>query len=223
VVKRGFDLFVGGLALALLSPLLLTIAIAVWLEGRAPVFYRGVRIGRGGVPFRIWKFRTMCVDAEGVGPSSTSADDSRLTRIGRLLRRFKLDELPQLLNVVRGEMSFVGPRPQVPWAVALYGPPEQALLKVRPGITDYASIVFADEAEILRGSGDPDHQYLEKIAPEKIRLGLEYVEHCSLSLDIRIITATICRLVGMSYSGILRIPSTSGTTRRGARPAYRRD
>jgi lipopolysaccharide/colanic/teichoic acid biosynthesis glycosyltransferase len=208
VVKRTFDLLVGVLALALFSPLLVTIAAAVWLEDRAPVFYRGVRIGRRGVPFRIWKFRTMCVEAESAGPSSTSADDPRLTRIGRLLRRFKLDELPQLLNVVRGEMSCVGPRPQVPWAVGLYDPQEQALLSVRPGITDYASIVFADEGEILRGSKEPDRHYLEKIAPEKIRLGLEYVERCSLRLDIRIITATLCRLFGFSYSRILRIPDT---------------
>jgi lipopolysaccharide/colanic/teichoic acid biosynthesis glycosyltransferase len=207
-VKRVFDLCVGASALALLSPLFLAIAIAVWLDDGSPVFYRAVRIGRGGIPFRIWKFRTMCVDAESVGPSSTSEDDPRITRTGRVLRRFKIDELAQILNVVRGEMSFVGPRPQVPWAVALYGAREKALLSVPPGITDYASIVFADEAMILRGSANPDQQYLEKIAPEKIRLGLEYVKNCSLSLDLRIIAATVCRLVGINYSGILRIPAS---------------
>jgi lipopolysaccharide/colanic/teichoic acid biosynthesis glycosyltransferase len=210
-VKRVFDLCFGASGLVLLSPLFLAIAIAIWLDDGSPVFYRAVRIGRGGIPFRIWKFRTMCIDAENAGPSSTSEDDPRITRIGRVLRRFKIDELPQILNVVRGEMSFVGPRPQVPWAVALYGAREQALLRVRPGITDYASIVFVDEAAILRGSADPDQQYLEKIAPEKIRLGLEYVENRSLSLDLRIIAATICRLVGISYSGILRIPDSLRT------------
>jgi lipopolysaccharide/colanic/teichoic acid biosynthesis glycosyltransferase len=213
VTKRAFDLFIGVFALGLLSPLFLAIAIAVWLEDGAPVFYRGVRIGRGGVPFKMWKFRTMCIEAERLGPSSTSADDPRLTRVGRFLRRWKLDELPQLFNVVRSQMSLVGPRPQVPWAVALYGAAENALLEVRPGITDYASIVFADESEILRGSEDPDRRYLEKIAPEKIRLGLEYVEHRSLSLDIRIIAATLCRLVGISYWRILRIPSALGNDR----------
>jgi lipopolysaccharide/colanic/teichoic acid biosynthesis glycosyltransferase len=213
VTKRAFDLFISLLALALLSPLLMAIAIAVWFEDGAPIFYRGVRIGRGGIPFTIWKFRTMCLGAESWGPSSTSADDPRLTRMGRALREWKLDELPQLFNVVGGQMSLVGPRPQVPWAVARYGAREDALLRVRPGITDYASIVFADESEILRGSKDPDRCYLEKIAPEKIRLGLEYVENRSLSLDVRIIAATLCRLGGISYSRILRIPNPFGNDR----------
>jgi lipopolysaccharide/colanic/teichoic acid biosynthesis glycosyltransferase len=205
-MKRAFDLCVGVIALVLLSPLFLVVAAAVWLDDGFPVFYRSVRVGRDGRPFRIWKFRTMCVGADRIGPSSTAEDDPRITPRGRTLRRFKLDELPQIINVVRGDMSFVGPRPQVPWAVALYGAREQRLLRVRPGITDYASIVFADEAAVLRGSPDPDREYLETIAPEKIRLGLQYVEHCSLGLDLRILAATLCRLVGIRHSPILHVP-----------------
>lgn len=208
-MKRAFDLSVGVMALVLLSPLFLVVAVAVWLDDGLPVFYRSVRVGRDGRPFLMWKFRTMGVNADKIGPSSTAENDPRITPRGRALRRFKLDELPQIINVVRGDMSFVGPRPQVPWAAALYGAREQRLLWVRPGITDYASIVFADEAAVLRGSPDPDRRYLETIAPEKIRLGLQYVEHRSLGLDLRILAATLCRLVGIKHSAILHVPGPS--------------
>src|SRR6185437_14093478 len=147
-----------------LSPLFMAIAAWVKLSSPGPVLYAGLRIGRGGVPFRMLKFRTMVVNADALGASSTSADDARLTSAGRVLRRFKLDELPQLVNVLRGDMSFVGPRPQVGWAVELYTPEERELLSVRPGITDFASLKFRNEGEILRGSADPDRDYLEKIA-----------------------------------------------------------
>jgi len=158
------------------------------------VFYRGERVGRTGKPFQIYKFRTMVVNADRLGPSSTTEEDPRITGVGRSLRKYKLDELPQLLNVFLGQMSIVGPRPQVPWAVQLYSAEESRLLNVRPGITDYASIQFRHEAAILKGSSNPDQDYLEKIAPEKLRLALQYVDSMSLWTDLRIIFRTLAIL-----------------------------
>ena len=192
------------MGVGLLSPLLVALAVLVKLDG-GPVLYRGQRVGRHGKPFRIFKFRTMVVHAESLGASSTKHDDPRITRIGRLLRRFKLDELPQLVNVLQGDMSLVGPRPQVQWAVDLYTPEEQALLSVRPGVTDYASLQFRNEGELLRGSADPDQEYLEKIAPEKIRLGLEYVCHHNMLIDLKILLATVGALIGVDPSWCLPI------------------
>jgi lipopolysaccharide/colanic/teichoic acid biosynthesis glycosyltransferase len=191
LLKRLFDILCSALGLLILSLVFLIVAVLIKKEDGGPVFFRGIRVGRHGKPFRMYKFRTMVVDAEKLGASSTAADDARITGIGKLLRRCKLDELPQLINVFKGEMSFVGPRPQVQWAVDLYGEREKALLTVRPGMTDYASIKFRNEAEILKGSDDPDKAYLEKIAPEKIRLGLEYVNHMSFWRDLMIIFMTI--------------------------------
>ena len=161
------------------------------IESAGPVFYRGVRAGRYGKAFRIFKFRTMVEDADKIGGPSSSADDPRITRVGNFLRRYKLDELPQLLNVVKGEMSLVGPRPEVLQEVLLYTEEEKRLLEVRPGITDWASIRFRNEGEILRGSADPHAAYREKIRPEKIRLGLEYVERRSFLTDCKIIVRTL--------------------------------
>ncbi len=144
----------------------------------------------------MFKFRTMIVDAERLGASSTPEDDPRITRVGWWLRRFKLDELPQLINVVKGEMSLVGPRPQVAWAVALYSEEERAVLSVRPGMTDYASLAFSNEGEILRGSADPDRDYLEKIHPHRMRLNLRYVREASFGTDLRIILATLRAVLG---------------------------
>lgn len=190
-LKRLLDYTVAGVGLVLLAPLLLVVALVIRLGSPGPVFYRGERVGLGGITFRILKFRTMVVEAEKSGGSSTPEDDPRITRVGHMLRRWKLDEAPQLINVVRGEMSLVGPRPQVRWAVDLYTPEERRLLSVRPGITDWASVRFRNEAEILRGSDDPDRLYLEKIAPEKIRLGLWYVDNQTFLEDLRIIFATL--------------------------------
>ena len=190
-LKRLLDSAVAGVGLVLLAPLLLVLALVIRLGSPGPVFYRGERVGLGGITFRILKFRTMVVEAEKSGGSSTPEDDPRITRVGHMLRRWKLDEAPQLINVVRGEMSLVGPRPQVRWAVDLYTPEERRLLSVRPGITDWASVRFRNEAEILRGSDDPDRLYLEKIAPEKIRLGLWYVDNQTFLEDLRIIFATL--------------------------------
>ena len=190
-LKRLLDYTVAGVGLVLLAPLLLVLALVIRLGSPGPVFYRGERVGLGGITFRILKFRTMVVEAEKSGGSSTPEDDPRITRVGHMLRRWKLDEAPQLINVVRGEMSLVGPRPQVRWAVDLYTPEERRLLSVRPGITDWASVRFRNEAEILRGSDDPDRLYLEKIAPAKIRLGLWYVDNQTFLEDLRIIFATL--------------------------------
>ncbi|MBM3301297.1 MAG: sugar transferase, partial [Deltaproteobacteria bacterium] len=154
------------------------------------VFYRGERAGQFGRPFKIYKFRTMVVNADQIGASSTPDDDPRITKVGRVLRRYKLDELPQLINVLKGEMSFVGPRPQVPWAVELYSKEEQAVLNVQPGIADYAFVMLPSEGEVLRGSIDPDKDYFEKIHPHKMRLSLEYVRNRSFRFDMKIIIDT---------------------------------
>src|SRR5258708_25298740 len=165
------------------------------MEAGGAVFCGGLRVGRFGKPFRIFKFRTMVEDAEKLGGGTTPEDDPRVTRIGRFLREYKLDELPQILNVITGDMSLVGPRPQVPWAVEMYTQDERTILNVRPGITDPASVRFRDEGEILRGSANPDKDYFEKIHPEKMRLSLEYVREQSLWLDCRILLKTLGAVV----------------------------
>ena len=196
MLKRFFDIVLSLIGLVVLFPLFLLIAILIKLDSRGPVFYRGIRIGRFGKPFRIYKFRTMVMNAERLGASSTSKDDPRITKVGKLIRRYKLDETPQLINVLKGEMSLVGPRPQVSWAVELYNEKEKTLLALRPGITDLASLKFPNEEEILQGSKDPDKAYLEKIHPEKMRLSLEYVKTHSLWLDLKIILLTFKKIHG---------------------------
>ena len=175
----------------LLLPVLTVLALLVKRASPGPAFYRGLRAGRFGIPFKIFKFRTMVANADKIGGPSTSADDPRITRIGAFLREYKLDELPQLLNVLKGEMSLVGPRPEVLEEVRLYNEEEKRLLQVRPGITDWASIRFRNEGEILRGSVDPHQTYRERIRPEKIRLGLEYVRKHSFLTDCKIIVDTV--------------------------------
>ena len=189
--KRLFDLVVSIMGLVVLSPVLCFIALWIRHLDRGPVFYRGERVGINGKPFRIYKFRTMVVDAEKLGVFSTSNDDERVTGIGRFLRRYKLDELPQLINVLKGEMSFVGPRPEVRKFTDLYTNDEKVILTVRPGITDWASLWNSDEGAILKGSADPDKDYLEKIRPEKIRLQLKYVRERSFWIDLKIIFLTL--------------------------------
>jgi lipopolysaccharide/colanic/teichoic acid biosynthesis glycosyltransferase len=193
--KRLFDKIFSCLGVCTLAPLFLFVAILIKFEDRSPVFYRGVRVGQYGRPFRVFKFRTMGVDAENRGASSTSDDDPRITRIGKWLRKYKLDELPQLINVLRGEMSFVGPRPEVKKFTDLFTEEERAILTVRPGITDWASIWNPDEGGLLQGSLDPDQDYLEKIRPEKIRLQLKYVRERSFLTDLKIIFQTLQVLV----------------------------
>ena len=193
-VKRVFDLFSAALGLFLLVPLFLAIAVCIKLNSRGPVFYRGVRIGRHGRPFRIFKFRTMQPDAERVGSTSTGQNDPRITRVGRRLRPWKLDELPQLLNVLTGEMSIVGPRPEVEEHTSAYTAEEKIILSVLPGITDYASIRFFNLNELV-GSEDPRRVFIEKYRAEKNSLRVAYVRNQSLWTDIRIIFLTFARIM----------------------------
>jgi lipopolysaccharide/colanic/teichoic acid biosynthesis glycosyltransferase len=188
--KRLMDFGLSAVGLVVLAPVLAAISALVAFGSPGSVWYRGVRVGRHGRPFRIWKFRTMRVDSDD-GPTSTSEDDPRITSIGHVLRRYKLDELPQLWNVLVGDMSLVGPRPQVSWAVERYTEEEKVLLTIRPGITDPASLRFANEGEILRGHPDPDRAYLELIHPEKMRLSIAYVKHRSFFGDLKILLATV--------------------------------
>ena len=195
MLKRAFDFVSSLLGLIVVSPVLMTIAILIKKEDGGRVFYRGVRIGRFGKPFRIFKFRTMVVNAEKMGGPSTADDDPRITKMGRFVRKFKLDELPQLINVLKGEMSIVGPRPEVQMYVDMFTEEERAILSVRPGITDWASIWNPDEGAILAGSPDPEKTYIEKIRPEKIRLQLKYVRERSFWNDLKIIAQTIITVV----------------------------
>jgi len=179
----------------MLFPFFLIIAIWIKLDSKGPVFYRGFRVGLHGKPFRIFKFRTMVSNAETIGPSSTTYSDNRQTKPGKFLRRYKLDEFSQLINILFGQMSFVGPRPQVEWAVKTYNEKEKKLLSVKPGITDLASIKFHNEGELLEGAEDPDKYYLEIIHSEKMRLALEYVENRSFLMDLKIIMFTLKTII----------------------------
>jgi lipopolysaccharide/colanic/teichoic acid biosynthesis glycosyltransferase len=195
MAKRAFDLVCAALGLVLLAPLLLGIALWIKLDSRGPVFFRQQRVGRGGVPFCIHKFRTMVADAPALGAPITVGADPRITRAGRFLRRAKLDELPQLIDVLVGTMSLVGPRPELPRYVALY-PAElrDKVLSVRPGITDPASIEYRDEAALLARAADPERAYVEQVLPAKLRCSVRYVEQRSMRGDMRLIGATLSAL-----------------------------
>ena len=193
-MKRLFDLVLSASLLVLFSPLLVLVAVAIRLNSKGPVVFRQARSGKDGVPFDIWKFRTMVADADRLGPIITTAGDSRVTRVGALLRRTKLDELPQLVNVLRGEMSFVGPRPEVPKYVALYTPAQRAVLNVRPGITGISQLEMRDEEAQLEGVKDIEAAYIERLMPAKLRLDLEYVRSHSFVGDLSILLRTAFRL-----------------------------
>ena len=188
----------------MLSPALILIAILIKLGSPGPVFFRGVRGGRNGRPFKIFKYRTMVLNAEKIGGPSTSDDDSRITSIGKKLRKFKLDELPQLINVVIGEMSIVGPRPEVLHYVNMFTEEEKAILSVRPGITDWASLWNPDEGAILAGSPDPEKTYMEKIRPNKLKLQLKYVRERSFWVDMKIILETIQTIITRKKPELIR-------------------
>lgn len=196
MLKRTGDCVLAFVGIVLASPLVVLSAIAIKCESPGPIFYRSLRVGRYGRPFLILKLRTMTMDADLIGGSSTADDDPRITSIGAVLRKFKIDELPQLINVLNGQMSLVGPRPQVLHDVDKYSADERAILEVRPGITDYASIKFRDEGVILKGHADPDRAYIELIRPEKIRLALYYVRNRTLLSDMKIVWTTIRALAG---------------------------
>ena len=192
--KRSFDLLLSFIALILLSPILLAVAIIIKKETEGPVFYRGVRSGLGGKTFRIFKFRTMVPDAERVGGPSTALNDPRLTKVGMFLRKYKLDELPQFMNVLVGDMSIVGPRPQVEKYTKLYNAEEQVILTVRPGITDYASIRFINLDQMLGDEG-VDEKYLREVEPVKNSLRMKYAKEHSFWIDCKIILLTILQMV----------------------------
>lgn len=200
--KRLFDMAFSALALVLLAPLL--VAMAAWIRFDSPgsIFFRQTRIGREGQPFRIYKFRTMQVGADAAGPAITVGEDERITRAGHWLRRTKLDELPQFINVLAGDMSIVGPRPEVPCYVALY-PAElrDTVLSMRPGITDLASIEFRDESTLLGCSSDPERTYVEQILPVKLRYAADYASSHSLWGDLQIVARTAAALLGSRPRG----------------------
>ena len=189
--KRAMDVLISGAALCVLWPVFLLIALAIVIDDPGPVFYRQVRVGRGGKEFRIFKFRSMIADADRKGLQITVGHDSRITRVGALLRKTKLDELAQLINVFLGQMSFVGPRPEVPRYVALYTPYQRQVLLVRPGITDYASIAYRNENDLLAGADDPERMYIEEIMPAKLELNMRYLHEISPLCDVKLILKTI--------------------------------
>ncbi|MDP1650915.1 MAG: sugar transferase [Rubrivivax sp.] len=190
MAKRLFDLLGATLALLLLSPLLLAAALAIKLDTRGPVFYRQQRVGRHGVPFAIHKFRTMAHGA--AGPALTVGDDPRITRVGTFLRRTRIDELPQLIDVLQGRMSLVGPRPEVPRYVAHYPPGlRERVLAVRPGITDPASLAWIDEGRLLAAAADPEREYVEVILPAKLQRAAEYAERATLATDLAVLWRTL--------------------------------
>ncbi|MBQ7785453.1 MAG: sugar transferase [Clostridia bacterium] len=194
-LKRLMDVVVSGCALFVLWPALLLIAAAIKLDDPGPVFYRQVRVGKNGKTFRIFKFRTMVVDADKKGLQITVGRDNRITRVGAFLRKTKLDELAQLINVFTGEMSFVGPRPEVPRYVEMYTPYQRQVLLVRPGITDYASIAYRNENDMLEGAPDPERMYIDVIMPDKIELNMKYLREISPLADIRLILNTIIAVI----------------------------
>jgi len=193
-MKRLFDLTVSLVGLIVLSPLLVIVAVLIKVTSPGPVLFQQERVGRGFRRFRICKFRTMVTDAERLGGQLTAGPDKRITSIGRILRKTKLDELPQLFNVLVGDMSFVGPRPEVPKYVELFQSDYSDLLSVRPGITDLASLKYRHESELLGQAADPEAAYVQQILPDKIKLGKEYIRRQSLLLDLGLIAKTVLRM-----------------------------
>jgi len=190
LIKRLLDIAISfSILVALLVPFSV-VSLLIKVSDPGPVFYLGLRVGKNGKPFRMFKFRTMVVNASATGGPNTPSDDPRITNIGYYLRRVNIDELPQFINVLKGDMSIVGPRPEVPEYVKLFNKKESRILRVRPGITDLATLWIRDEGSILEGSPDPEKTYLEEIWPEKHRLALEYIDNQSMLLDIKIMFLT---------------------------------
>lgn len=194
LIKRIFDLVSSGIGIILLSPLLLVIALCIKLDSKGPIIFKQVRVTQFGREFKIFKFRTMKVNSESQG-QLTVGKDSRITKVGNILRKTKLDELTQLFNVFWGDMSLVGPRPEVPKYVALYTEEQREILKVKAGITDYASIYFSDENELLEGKKNPEQYYIDEIMPKKIEMNKKYIQEISMITDIKIIFLTIFEIL----------------------------
>jgi len=195
LIKRIFDIILAAAGLIVLSPLLLLIAVLIKLDSRGPILFKQERIGRNFRPFRIYKFRTMREGLQAASPLTIGADP-RITRIGKYLRASKIDELPQLVNVVKGDMSLVGPRPELPRYVELFRREYEYILKVRPGLTDLASLKYSDEAAVLGQSANPQEEYVARLLPDKIVLAKEYVQHSSFWFDAKLIGETILKLYG---------------------------
>ena len=214
-MKRAFDIIASGVALMCLSPLLLAIAFFIKALSPGPVLYCGCRVGRYGRPFRVLKFRSMVVNAEALGGSATADDDVRLTRVGRWLRKYKLDELPQLINVFRGEMSLVGPRPEVQKYVDMLSGEERRILELPPGITDWASLWNFNEGAVLAGSADAEAAYERLIRPTKIRLQQAYLADHSLMVDLKILVYTALKVLfhaTWTPPELRGLPSLAGAT-----------
>lgn len=192
-MKRLFDILFSTIGLLVLFPLFLVVSIFIKFDSRGPVFFRQERIGRNFKPFRIFKFRSMTIDAPEKGPSITVGGDKRVSRVGTFLRKTKIDELPQLINVVKGNMSFVGPRPEVKKYVEMFRKDYEKLLTIRPGITDPASLKYSNEEAVLSSSSDWEKDYTDRILPEKIRLASEYVERHNIYTDLKLIVKTVFR------------------------------
>ncbi len=203
MIKRLFDFSAAAIGLLLLAPFFLVAAVLIKLDSPGPVFFRQERVGRHGAPFRIFKFRTMTTDQRSDAAQITVAGDTRVTRVGEWMRRNKADELPQLIDVLRGTMSLVGPRPEVPRYVAMYPPAwRERLLSVRPGITDFASVRYRNEGEILAGASDPEREYVEVVLPTKLRYALRYVDDSSLANDLRVLGLTLRTVVAPSLPSL---------------------
>jgi lipopolysaccharide/colanic/teichoic acid biosynthesis glycosyltransferase len=194
-MKRFFDILMSLFGLIILSPFIIITALAIKMEDKGPVFYRSQRVGLSGKLFTMYKFRTMVEKAELSGPSSTATDDIRITKTGKFLRRFKIDEIPQLINVFVGKMSIVGPRPEIKRFTDMFTDDEKAILNVKPGITDWASIWNSNEGELLKGCEDPDEYYIKNIRPEKLRLQLIYAGNHNFFIDLQIIFLTLRKIV----------------------------
>ncbi len=193
--KRCFDIFFSLLGISVLLWLFLIIAIAIKCSSKGPVLFKQERVGRHGKTFKIWKFRSMVVNAEAKGMQITTEGDNRVTKVGKFIRKTKIDELPQLFNVLSGKMSFVGPRPEVPKYVAMYSDEQLRVLSVKPGITDLASIEFRNENDLLDGDDDPERKYIEEIMPAKLELNLKYIEKAGFFYDIGLILKTIGKVI----------------------------
>jgi len=193
-MKRIFDVLFSGFVLLCFMPIGLVLAILILVESKGGVFFKQVRIGKNGTPFYLFKFRSMFIDAESMGKITIGSRDPRITRIGFYIRRYKLDEFPQFINVIRGEMSIVGPRPEVKEYVDLYSEEQRKILAVKPGITDYASLTYFHENEILAKSENPQQTYIQEVMPEKIKLNEKYLANPTLLQDISIIRKTVVKM-----------------------------
>ena len=192
---RFFDFILSLVGLVVLAPIFIVLAIWIKIDSKGPVFYKQVRVGQNGIDFGLFKFRSMVVDADKKGLITVGGRDPRITRSGYFIRKYKLDELPQLINVLVGDMSLVGPRPEVRKYVELYTDEQQKVLSVKPGITDYASIEYMDENEILGKSNDPEKTYIEEIMPEKIKYNMKYIQNKNLFEYFKIILLTVLKIV----------------------------